>query len=158
MRSGGETRTCPGKEKALGADWELARGRTDGESVYYGADGLCAPSWRLRGGGASPVSPLPQPPPAASTARTFPPEVRPVTSRLPPGFLAPSLATEEGRAFERARCLSPAAGSFGDALVGTGWGGLDQDPLSPRALLFPLGWGEGGGDRGDCFCYGAFGE
>lgn len=68
---------------------------------------------------------------------------RPETSRLLPGFLARSGAQAAGSAFERARWLPPAAGSFGDTLVRTVWGGLDRGQLSPSLLLFPLGSGRG---------------
>lgn len=50
--------------------------------------------------------------------------------KLLPCFLAPSPAKEAGSAFELAWWLRPAAGSFGDALVGTVWGGLEQGIFS----------------------------
>lgn len=90
-----------------------------------------------------PQPPQPEPSAAASNTQSFPPETRPGTSRLLPGFLAPSGAKAAGSAFERAPGLPPAAGSFGDALVRTVWGGLDHGHLSPSLLLFPLGWGRG---------------
>lgn len=92
---------------------------------------------------APPPAPAPpQPKPAAaSTQQSFPFETRPGTSLC--SSLPPRPRRQES-AFERALWLPPAAGSLGDAMVGTVWGGLDQGYLRPRSLLFP--WA-GGGDE-----------
>lgn len=121
---------------------------------------LAAPgtAWRR---GRSPTSPLPprappQPkPPAAKTEQSFPLETRPGTSLC--SSLPPRPRRQES-AFERALWLPPAAGSLGDAMVGTFWGGLDQGYLRPSLPPFPAGWGRGRGDRSGCFCCGALRE
>lgn len=132
MLSGRDTRNLPGTEKALRADRAWARGRAVGASVSCGAAGLCAPRLGQRGGGAeshlaavagasSAGAPW-----AASTAQTFPPHTRPETSPLLPC----SFAGQGGSAFELAWWFLPAAGSFGDALVGSVRGGLQQGIFS----------------------------
>lgn len=99
--------------------------------------------------GADPTAPLLPPaplqpkPPAASTEQSFPPETLQGTSLC--SWLPPRPRRQES-AFECAPWLPPAAGSLGDAMVGTVWGGLDRGYLRPRSLPFP--WAGGGdGDK-----------
>lgn len=131
MRSGRERRNCPGTEKALGAARERVRGEwTDGRRV--GA--RCRGRRGQRGSRARPVSP-PQPGfhrrrPAPSTQPSCPLQMRPETSCLP---WLPRPVPGQGRA----------AGSFGDASVGTVWGGLAR---GHRSLAHSLSHGAGGAE------------